>query len=210
MDVDDFLPMSALQHLSFCPRQCALIHVEGVWADNVRTVEGTLLHERADLPGAETRPGVRVVRALWLRSERLRLVGRADVVEFVRHGRDERAHPVEYKRGVRAAWGHDEVQLCAQAMALEEMLGASVTSGALYYGRSRRRREVPFDQALRERTIRLAEELHEMVREARTPEPRYGAHCNECSLNEACMPEIHRQRARDYVRSLLRMDDGEG
>jgi CRISPR-associated exonuclease Cas4 len=205
MDVDDFLPMSALQHLSFCRRQCALIHVEGVWADNVRTVEGTLLHERADLPGAESRPGVRVVRALWLRSERLRLVGRADVVEFETGGV---VRPVEYKRGRRGAWGHDEVQLCAQAMALEEMLGRSVEWGALYYGRSRRRREVRFDAALRERTEALAEELHAMVRTQCTPAAEYSAKCDECSLRERCMPGLSSD-AHAYLRSMIR-DESEG
>jgi len=198
MDVDDFLPMSALQHFSFCRRQCALIHVEGVWEDNVRTVEGRLLHERADLPGAESRPGVRTVRALWLRSERLRLVGRADVVEFAAGGV---VRPVEYKRGRRGDWGHDEVQLCAQAMALEEMLGYRIESGALYYGRSRRRREVRFDAALRERTVTLTEELHAMVRAQRTPPAELGAKCDECSLRSACMPGLSLD-AGEYVRAL--------
>lgn len=200
MDVDDFLPMSALQHLSFCPRQCALIHVEGIWADNVRTVEGTLLHERADLPGTELRPGVRIARALWLRSAQLRLVGRADVVEFVD---GDRAHPVEYKRGRRGAWAHDEAQLCAQAMALEEMTGRAVETGAIYYGRSRRRREVRFDGALRSRTERLALELHAMVRAQRTPAAEPGAKCGECSLRERCMPELGTD-ATAYARALLR------
>jgi CRISPR-associated exonuclease Cas4 len=204
MDVDDFLPMSALQHLSFCPRQCALIHVERVWDDNVRTVEGTLLHERADRPGGERRPGVRAERALWLRSERLRLVGRADVVEFVTDERGvERAHPVEYKRGRRGDWGHDDVQLCAQAIALEEMLSVTVTTGSLYYGKSRRRREVAFTATLRARTEELARALHEMVRRGVVPAAEYGTKCEECSLKGACMPKV-RADARSYVDALFR------
>ncbi|MBL8678789.1 MAG: CRISPR-associated protein Cas4 [Myxococcales bacterium] len=201
--------MSALQHLSFCPRQCALIHVDRVWADNVRTVEGTLLHERADRPGGERRPEVRAERALWLRSERLRLVGRADVVEFVRDDRGrERVHPVEYKRGRRGEWGHDEVQLCAQAIALEEMMGVTVESGALYHGKSRRRREVVFSPALRARTERLARELHAMVRGAVVPAAEYGAKCEECSLKQACMPKV-RLDASGYIRSLIRGTESE-
>lgn len=187
MDVDDFLPMSALQHFSFCRRQCALIHVEGVWEDNVRTVEGTLLHERADLPGAESRPGVRSVRALWLRSERLRLVGRADVVEFAAGGV---VRPVEYKRGRRGDWGHDEVQLCAQAMALEEMLGVAVPEGAIFHGASKRRTIVAIDARLRDETRRLSEALRVMVTTRAMPPPVRDARCDDCSLRARCLPEV--------------------
>ena len=133
---DDLLPLSALQHLLFCERQCALIHIEQVWDDNALTVQGQFLHERVDRVDAERHPGVRIERALPLRSDRLRLVGRADVVEFhAIPGEPERHQPVpvEYKRGRRRRWLHDEVQLCAQAMCLEEMLGVAVPRGALYH-----------------------------------------------------------------------------
>ncbi|MBI5515432.1 MAG: CRISPR-associated protein Cas4 [Deltaproteobacteria bacterium] len=213
MDVDDFLPISALQHLSYCPRQCALIHVERLWEDNVRTVEGKLLHERADEPGHERRAGVRTERALWLRSERLRLVGRADVVEFCREGAVERPHPVEYKRGLRGDFGHNELQLCAQAMALEEMLGVEVPKGALFYGKTRRRRDVVFDCSLRERTVLFAERLHAMVRDRLLPVAEPGPRCEHCSLRGLCMPEVSaggEARAQRYLARLFSEQHGDG
>jgi CRISPR-associated exonuclease Cas4 len=130
---DGLLPLSGLQHLLFCERQCALIHVEQIWADNALTTQGELLHEHVDLPALEQRPGVRIERAVPLRSDRLRLIGKADVVEFhavpSQPGRWQ-PFPVEYKRGRRRKWLHDEVQVCAQAMCLEEMVGVPVPRGA--------------------------------------------------------------------------------
>ncbi len=132
---DELVPLSALQHHLFCPRQCALIHVEQVWAEDAATAEGRLLHERVDAGGAETRPGIRVERGVALRSVRLGVSGRADVVEF--HGRPPVPFPVEYKRGKPKPHRADEVQLCAQAICLEEM-SATGPAGALFYGTTRR------------------------------------------------------------------------
>ena len=129
---DGLIPLSALQHFLFCPRQCALIHVEHVWVEDVRTAEGRLLHERVDAGGAERRPGVRIERGVALRSLALGVTGRADVVEY--HGRPPLPYPVEYKRGKPKPHRADEVQLCAQAVCLEEMSGLSVPEGALFYG----------------------------------------------------------------------------
>src|SRR4051812_27370601 len=156
MDVDDLLPLSALQHLVFCERQFALIHVEGLWAENALTISGRQLHERADLPGEARGASVRVARALPLRCDRLRLAGKADIVEFHREVADDgtalwRPFPVEYKRGRPKPGGADEVQLCAQAVCLEEMLGVAVPFGALFYGKTRRRKPVEFTPGLRER-----------------------------------------------------------
>lgn len=148
---DALISLSALQHHLFCPRQCALIHVERLWAEDVATAEGRLLHERADAGGGENRPGVRVARGLALRSFALRVSGKADVVEFHQAGpqASTRPFPVEYKRGKPKAHRADEVQLCAQAICLEEMFGTSVPEGALFYGVTRRRLAVSFDDDLR-------------------------------------------------------------
>jgi CRISPR-associated exonuclease Cas4 len=163
-EADDALPISGLQHLAFCPRQWALIHLEQVWVENVRTAEGRLLHERADLPGESRRASVRTVRGMWLRSERLRLTGRADVVEF----RPE-PYPVEYKRGKSKPNDCDTVQLCAQALCLEEMLKTAVEHGAIFYGNPRRRLEVNFTPALRLRTEDLAAAMHRLYQNRATP-----------------------------------------
>lgn len=188
-ETDDFLPLSGLQHLVYCERQCALIHVEGVWLENASTASGRLLHERVDTPEHTTRPGVRVERALPLRSERLRLIGRADVVEL--HSPGARVCPVEYKRGSRSKLRvADEVQLCAQGMALEEMLGVEVEGGAIFYGRSKRRREVAFGGELRERVVEAARRFHELVRARSSPRAAPGPRCRDCSLWDLCLPGV--------------------
>jgi len=197
VETDEYLPLSGLQHLSFCERQCALIHVEGVWVDNALTVQGNRLHERADQPGADLRDGVRVARALPLRSDRLKLVGKADTVEFHAAG----PMPVEYKRGRKGRWGNDEVQVCAQAMCLEEMLGVTIRCGAVYYGQSRRRLDVEIDAALRARTEALAARFHELVGCKELPKAFYDARCRKCSLIEACMPQSDGS-ARAYLQRL--------
>jgi CRISPR-associated exonuclease Cas4 len=161
---DDLLPLSALQHLMFCERQCALIHVEQVWADNRLTVEGTHLHRKADSGEAESRGDVRTTRGVPLRSLRLGLIGKADVVELHRmhSGGKEKwlPFPVEYKRGKPKPDRSDEVQLCAQALCLEEMLGVEIATGALFYGTTRRREDVAFDHELRAETESAAARLH--------------------------------------------------
>ena len=137
-DDADLVMVSALEHWSYCPRQCALIHVEQTFDENLYTLRGRMLHERVDVPEAEQREGVRIERALPLWSDRLGLVGKADVVEF--HG--DAPYPVEYKHGPRQHWGHDDLQLCAQALCLEDMTGQPVPAGAIYHHSSRRRREL--------------------------------------------------------------------
>lgn len=189
MEVDDLLPISALEHLAYCERQCALIHVDGVWIENEHTVLGAQAHERVDQQEVEARPGVRVVRRLALRCERLRLWGFADVVEFHARRGGEVAYPVEYKKGARKSWLHDDVQLAAQAMALEEMLGRSVPEGAIFYGKTRRRRVVKIDEALRARTEQAARRLRELFVRREVPAARLDRRCDECSLRLACCPE---------------------
>lgn len=189
---DDLLPISALQHLLFCERQCALIHVEGQWAENRLTVEGRHLHEKSDNAPSETRAGMRIARHLALRSFMLGLAGRADVVEFYTSGEsagEERVFPVEYKRGRPKQNDADRVQLCAQAMCLEEMLGVAVPAGALFYGTPRRRTDVVFDDPLRATTALSAARLHAMVGAAITPPAVREPKCESCSLIHLCLPD---------------------
>jgi len=186
---DDLVPISALQHFAFCERQCALIHIERIWTENELTAEGRIVHERVDLPGLSGRG--RIARAVQLRSDRLGLVGRADVVEFlppVAPGAPEVPFPIEYKRGRKAERVPDRLQLCAQAIALEEMTGVPVPRGALFYHASRRRIEVTFDAELRSETEALAVRLHAMLNAGRIPKAVLQAKCRRCSLQEACQP----------------------
>lgn len=189
MDDDDLIPISALQHYLYCPRQCALIHIERQWAESRHTAEGRLLHERTDKPHASQRKGVRTVTAMPLLDLRLGITGIGDVVEFHRDESDERAFPVEYKRGRPKAHRADEVQLCAQALCLETMLGRPVGAGALFYGQTRRRKDVAFDDCLRELTRKTIADTRAMVVSGRTPSADYEARrCDTCSLIDLCQP----------------------
>ncbi len=183
------LPISALQHLIFCERQCALIHVEQLWAENVLTIEGRQLHQKAHDGKQEIRGDVRITRSLWLKSHQLGLIGQADVVEF--HA-DQTVTPVEYKRGKPKKDDSDRVQICAQAMCLEEMLGVSIATGSLFYGTRQRRTEVDFDSQLRNRTRQVTEQLHQMIRSRETPVARRQPKCEKCSLLELCLPDSQR------------------
>lgn len=182
----DLLPISALQHYIFCERQWALIHLEQVWLENRLTAEGRNLHERVDEPEHETRGGVRVVRALPLRSLEFGITGRADVVEF--HS-DGTIFPVEYKRGKPKKDRCDEVQLCAQALCLEEMTGRVVPAGALFYGQPRRRHDVPLDAALRRFTRDTILRMQAAHQAGLTPTAVYEKKCDNCSLLPLCMPK---------------------
>lgn len=187
---DALIPLSALQHQLFCPRQCALIHVEGLWAEDAATAEGRILHEKVDAGRPETRPGVRVARGLQLRSFALGVAGKADVVEFHPGGGagPPRPFPVEYKRGRPKPHRADEVQLCAQALCLEEMFGCAVPEGALFYGVTRRRQGVMVDAELRALTAAVAAEARAMIAAARTPPPVRTPACRRCSLEPLCQP----------------------
>lgn len=215
---EDLLPLSALQHFVFCERQAALIHLERVWVDNAATVEGSYLHRKVDAGQGESRGDVRVSRGLALRSLRLGLSGRSDVVEFHRiigeaairgvklpgaRG-DFLPFPVEYKRG-RQKWTHraDEVQLCAQALCLEEMLETTVPEGALFYGKTRHRVLVAFDAGLRELTEQSAKQLHELFTARVTPAAVWQRKCRECSLLAICQPRAGARSAARYVERLF-------
>ena len=188
-DEDALVPISALQHHLFCPRQCALIHVEQQWLEDQATAEGRILHERVDGGSADKRRGVRTVRDLSIRSLALGVTGKADAVEL--HGRapDLRPYPIEYKRGKPKAHRADEVQLCAQAICLEEMFGCYVPEGALFYGTTHRRLAVAIDGELRALTATVAAAFRAMLASGRTPSPPLPLPpCTRCSLEPLCRP----------------------
>lgn len=192
MNDDALLPISALQHYLYCPRQCALIHIEQLWAESQHTAEGRLLHEKADKPKMARRKGIRTVTAMPLAEPELGIAGIADVVEF--HMSDdgtEHPYPVEYKRGRPKAHHADEVQLCAQALSLERMLSCRIPEGALYYGETRRRTVVSFDATLRALTCETIDATRAMIASARTPLAVYSAKCcDNCSLLDLCQPRL--------------------
>jgi CRISPR-associated exonuclease Cas4 len=201
----DFLPISALQHLLFCPRQCALIHNEQLWAENLLTAQGQILHQKAHEPKHETRPGVRITRSLYLSSRVHGLRGIADIVEFHRDGT---ILPVEYKRGKPKANDCDRIQLCAQALCLEETRDTSIESGAIYYGQKRRRTEVVFDADLRSRTAAACHELHQLIASGQTPPATREPRCDACSLLDLCLPHAlrHRRGAEAWFQRRLLSD----
>jgi len=194
-DDSELIMISALEHYSYCPRQCALIHIEQTFEENIYTVQGHILHERVDESTEEIRQDVLVERGLPLWSKRLGIVGRADVVEFhpLRLSSGEpglQPYPIEYKRGPRRQWGHDDLQLCAQALCLEEMTGYEVPSGAIYYHGSRRRKEVVCDAALRQRVVETVAAIRQMLATGTLPPAVNDARCRHCSLKEACLPGV--------------------
>lgn len=191
MDDDDLIPISALQHYLYCPRQCALIHVERLWVESRHTAEGRLLHKRTDRPSAEARKGIRTVTAMPLVDMATGITGIADVVEYHRRDSVDYPFPVEYKRGRPKTHRADEVQLCAQALCLESMSGLQVDAGALYYGETVRRLDVTFDAELRSLTRQTIDDTRAMFASGRTPLADYDAHrCDRCSLIELCQPRL--------------------
>ena len=186
----DPIPLSALQHWAYCPRQCALIHVEQVFEENLFTQRGQALHQRVDDPGFELRDGLRIERALPLFCDRLGLVGKADVLEFLPDGTP---YPVEYKHGSRHKRADiaacDDLQLAAQALCLEEMFGKPVPEGALYYATSRRRRIATVDSNLRAKTELTVAAVRQLLQSGEMPPPLNDDHCRACSLRDLCQPE---------------------
>ena len=202
---DDLLPLSALSHLLYCERRCALVHIEQQWEENVFTVEGRGMHKRSDQSQTESRGDIRLAHGVWLRCLRLGLTGRADLIEFHRVESDEggvclpgvsgrwRPFPVEDKHGRPKKDFTDKVQLCGQALCLEEMMGVRISSGALYYGKTRHRLDVIFDDDLRRRTEEAAHRLRQLFAGGVTPSAVYEPKCDSCSLYEQCQPKIIKQ-----------------
>ncbi len=214
---DLLLPISALQHLQFCRRRCALVHLEGAWQENRFTAEGQNLHQNVH-DGSDTwEQGTRVTRGLRLISRQLGLYGVADVVEFVPADPDDpfsgeipllggfwTVRPVEYKRGHLKADRSFEVQLCAQSLCLEELFQIPVPFGLLYFGKSKRRKEIPNTTELREKTISLAEKLHDLIKSGITPPAEYSKKCDSCSLEPLCMPKLTEKRqASNYLKKSI-------
>jgi CRISPR-associated exonuclease Cas4 len=186
----ELIAVSALNQYAYCPRRCALIFIEQVWSENVFTAEGRIMHEKADSNKYESRGNVRIDCSVPLRSLRLGLIGKADVVEFHRQTDGSwLPYPVEYKRGKPKADDCDKVQLCAQAICLEEMLGVEIKEGALFYGQTRRREDVVFDAALRAETADIAKKTRDLITAGITPKAEYSKKCDKCSLFELCMPK---------------------
>lgn len=211
---DDFQPISALQHLAFCERQWGLIHIERIWLENVLTMEGRHLHEKVHEEETENRGDLRTARSLRLRSTRLGLTGQADVVEFKNEGDDNiLVTPVEFKRGKPKIDSCDEIQLCAQALCLEEMLNTKISEGYFFYGKPRRRHRVEFTVELRNKTEDLTKRLHQLFLQNQTPIAKYEKKCDSCSLFEICMPKITQGKSvKRYLSNFFRetADEHEG
>ena len=189
---NDLIMISALEHYSYCPRQCALIHQEQTFSENLYTLRGRAVHEQVDQPEWVVEKGVRVERALPLWSHRFGLVGKADVVEF----HCDTPYPVEYKHGPRRQKEHDDLQLCAQALCLEEMTGQLVPKGAIFHHSSRRRREVEFTSALREKVEQTAQQIRLTLAAHTLPPAVNDARCKHCSLQDSCLPSVTNEKKR--------------
>lgn len=213
----DQIPLSALNDFLYCPRRAWLKLVEGLRSENEHTILGDLAHEHVDTPGYEQRAGWELLRALPLFSDALGLSGKADLVEiraagFANRGagtgakaksaRIAEAHPVEYKKGPKRRWDNDEVQLCAQALCLEEMFGIAVESGAIFHAQSQRRTEVAFDAALRNRTAQAIVDLRQLLTDKTSPPGVMKPQCDGCSLREICLPEAASRRVPDLFAPL--------
>ena len=199
---DDLLPLSALQHLLFCERQCALIHVEQVWKENLFTAEGRILHARVHKESSVSRKTKRTEYGMPIRSLELGLVGKADAVERFKDGSMQ---PVEFKRGRPKEKNMDAVQLCAQAMCLEEMLGIHIPEGALFYGKTRRRTRITFTEELRSQTVEAACRLHALFSAGKTPPPVFSKKCELCSLFDSCLPKRLSKKVRvaGYIQRMV-------
>lgn len=212
---EDYLMLSGIQHFAFCKRQWALIHIEQQWAENYKTTAGNLMHKKAHDEGKfEKRGNLLIIRGLRIKSQELGLVGQCDVVEF--HQDEEGIElfgydktwipvPIEYKHGIPKESDEDKLQLCAQAVCLEEMFQTSIPVGFLYYGQNRRRNRVEFSKELRSQTKKMAVKMHDMFKRGHTPDVTPSKQCKACSLVDLCLPKL--QKSRDvgkYIRQNIR------
>ncbi|MFA5032885.1 MAG: CRISPR-associated protein Cas4 [bacterium] len=205
---DDFLQLSALQHFVFCKRQCALIHIEQIWVENVLTAEGRTMHEKVHEEHTENRKDIRIERGMPLHSFELGLSGKTDVVEFHKTEGNENwvPFPVEYKRGKPKPDDSDKIQLCAQALCLEEMMNVKIPSGAIFYGKTRHRLDVQFDETLRNETKETAKQLHLFIDSGKTPAPVYTPKCDSCSFIDECLPKTIERKisVKEYLSAVRR------
>jgi CRISPR-associated exonuclease Cas4 len=198
--MDDFITISALQHYAFCPRQCAYIHIERIWADNYFTASGNQLHERVHSTEAESRGKLRTERSVQVRSETLRINGQLDLLEI--KDKPLQLTPVEYKRGKPKVNDCDRVQLCAQALCLEEMRDVSIERAAIWYWQVRKREWITLDSALRERTRDIITATHQLIESSKLPPAQFSSSCKACSLIDTCMPKQN-DHSLDYVKQLF-------
>ncbi|MCM1537669.1 MAG: CRISPR-associated protein Cas4 [bacterium] len=214
---EEYLMLSGIQHFAFCRRQWAMIHIEQQWQENARTTAGELMHKKAhDENAIEKRGNLLIVRGLRISSRELGLSGQCDIVEFQQdaggielfgYGGKWKPVPVEYKRGAPKEHQADELQLCAQAVCLEEMFQTEIAQGYLFYGENRRRTQVELTDALREEVKKLANEMHEMFQRGYTPNVKPTKQCNACSLEELCVPKLRKViKVRDYMKQGMERD----
>lgn len=212
---DEYLPISGIQHFSFCRRQWALIHIEQRWEENLRTIEGKILHEKAHGEKlSEKRNGVLITRGMSVSSRELGITGVCDVVEFHKHdngitiyGQEDKylPVPVEYKRGKPKADKADELQLCAQSICLEEMLGCRINIGFMFYGETKHRHQVEFSDVLRKSVTDIVLQMHALYQRRHTPKVRTGSFCKACSLRNICLPKLcNEQNVADYIMSRMK------
>ena len=207
---DNLLSISGLQHMLYCKRQCALIHIEQQWADNYFTAKGIIMHEKVHEEKIERKKGVIIERNVYLKSYELGLVGKSDVVEFHKTGNGNLApFPVEYKSGKAKNDNTDKVQLCEQALCLEEMLKIEIPKGSIYYGKTKSRLEVDFDKALRNETISLAKDFHALIDNGITPKAQYLKKCDNCSFKEICLPKIfdRKKSVKQYLKEAIQNEE---
>ncbi|BAV58777.1 CRISPR-associated protein Cas4 [Endomicrobiia bacterium] len=202
---DDLLHIRGVQQLSYCKRRCALLFIEQQWSDNFFTAKGIVMHDKAHVEKIEHKKGVVIERDIYLKSYELGLIGKSDVVEFHRSGNKLIPFPVEYKSGKAKSDNVDKVQLCAQALCLEEMMNVTIESGAIFYGKTRNRLNVEFNKSLREETFALAQEFHSLVDSRETPKPEYSKKCYNCSFEELCLPEIFdkQKSVKKYLKKIV-------
>lgn len=193
--MDEIVLISTLNQFAFCPRRFALMQIEGIWEDNEHTVKGELIHETADLPGYEVNKGIKVIRSLPIYSNKYGLSGKADIVEYNKG----LYTPVEYKKGRKRQFDNDDVQLCAQALCLEEMFFTKIPYGFIYHAESKKRRQVFFDSTLREKTVEVIRSVRELMQSGLTPPAQLKPRCNGCSLRELCLPELSDPAQRNVV-----------
>ena len=202
---DDFIMISALQHYVYCPRQCGLIHVDDAWHENLFTTRGNILHEKVDTDTFETRGNTKTVRALRIHSFNLGITGQCDVVEFKQTESGEKVMPVEFKSGEPKEDISDKVQLCAQALCLEEMLHIEIQEGAFFYGKVRRRNAVDIDNELRRQTRDIISAVREIVSTKKIPRAEYSNKCRNCSLLDICQPKaMNSKKLKQYIEGLYR------
>lgn len=214
---EDYLMLSGIQHFAFCRRQWALIHIENQWEENLRTIEGKIMHERAhEGPTLESRKNILISREMRVFSTRLGITGICDVVEFKKARKEEgislydregyyKVYPVEYKKGEAKEEDADRLQLVAQAMCLEEMMCTEIEYGYLYYGKTRKREKVEISEALRERVEKICEEMHDLFEKQYTPKVKWKPKsCNACSLKEICVPKLLKKRlVHEYILNII-------